>query len=80
MDYAKLKGISVSEALKSSVVKTILAEKQEERKTANATSTGNARRGSTKLNPSQLLEKANKGEMPDSDEDLDALIKARLGK
>jgi hypothetical protein len=78
-DYAKLKNISITEALKSSVVKTILSEKNEERKTANATATGNARRGSTKQTPSQLLDNARKGELPDSDEDLEKLIKARKG-
>lgn len=78
-DYANLKHISVSEALKSSVVKTILSEKDEERKTANATSTGNARKGSERQTPSQLLENAKKGILPDSDEDLEKLILARKG-
>ncbi len=79
-DYAKLKNISVVEALKSSVVKTILSEKKEERTTANATSTGNTRKGSSKSTSSQLLENARKGNLPDSDEDLEALIRARKGQ
>jgi hypothetical protein len=78
-DYAKLKGITISEALKSSVVKAILSEKNEERTTANATSTGNARRGSVKPNPAQLLENANKGVMPETDEEMETLIRARKG-
>ena len=78
-DYAKLKKISVAEALKSSVVKAILSEKKEERKTAEATSTGVTRRGSTKPSSSQLMENAEKGIMPESDEELDILVKARKG-
>lgn len=78
-DYARLKNISVAEALKTSVVKTILSEKDEERKTANATNTGNGRRGSERQTPSQLLENAKKGVLPDSDEELEKLILARKG-
>jgi hypothetical protein len=78
-DYAKLKGISLSEALKTSVVKTILAERKEERNTAQATSTGGARRGATKPDGNSLLANAQRGKMPEGDDDLDALIKARLG-
>lgn len=78
-DYANLKHISVAEALKSSVVKTILSEKDEERKTASATSTGNARKGSVSQTSSQLLENASKGILPDSDEELKKLILARKG-
>ena len=77
-DYAKLKGITVSEALNSTVIKGILAEKEEERRTAQATSTGNTRKGSSKPSPTQLLEKAKKGEMPESDEDMAALVKAQF--
>jgi len=78
-DYAKLKGISISEALKSSVVKTILSERNEERKTAQATSTGPARKGATRPNGDTLIANAQRGQMPDSDADLDALIRARRG-
>lgn len=55
LDYAKLKGISVSEALQASVVKSILAEKAEQRQTAAATNTGNARRGTSKLSDEQIV-------------------------
>jgi len=78
-DYAHLKNISVAEALKTSVVKTILSEKDEERKTANATNTGSGRRGSDRQTPSQLLENAKKGILPDNDDDLEKLILARKG-
>ena len=65
LDYAKLKGISVSEALKSTVVKTILSERVEQRRTAEATNTGTARRGSAQLSSEQILANASKGRLPD---------------
>lgn len=81
IDYSKLKGISVEEALKSNVVKSILSERGEERTTANATSTGPTRRGSTKVSAGELLKKASEtGEVPESDEDMGNLVEARLAQ
>ena len=79
VDYAKFKKISVAEALKSSVVKTTIAEKKEQRATAQATNTGATRRSSSKVSDDTLVSKAQKGEIPDSDEDLARLIAARKG-
>jgi len=79
-DYAKLKSISVSEALKSPFVKTLLKEKDEERKTAQVTNTGAAKRGISKISDDALLEKAKKGEFPDSDEDIMRLVMARRAR
>jgi LPS O-antigen subunit length determinant protein (WzzB/FepE family) len=76
-DYAKYRGISIAEALKSSVVKTLISEKEEIRKTAQATNTSNARRGSSQVSPETLLNKARKGEVPESDEDIMKLVRAR---
>lgn len=64
-DYAKLKDISVSEALESTTVKTILSEKQEHRKTAEATHTGKTKSKGSKVSDSELLRKAEKGEFPE---------------
>ena len=78
--YAKIKNISVADALKTNIIKTVLADKKEERTTAAATNTGNARKGSSRPNPSQLLEQAQKtGELPESEEDLTALVRERKG-
>ena len=77
-DYAKMKGISVADAMKTSIVKTILSEREEERETALNTATGNTRRGASKPNPAQLLEKAQKGELPEGKDDMDALVKAQF--
>lgn len=80
LEYTKLKGITVSEALKSTVVKTILAEKDEARKVAEGTNTGNARRGSAKLSDEQLIANADAGKMPESDEEIKRLITLRKKK
>lgn len=78
VDYAKYKGISIAEALKSSVVKATLSQKEELRKTAQATSTGTSRRGSSSLTDGQLLANAEKGIMPESDDDFARLADLRL--
>ena len=76
-DYAKFKKISIQEALKSSTVKTLLAEKEAMRTTANVTNTGTARKSSTKIADDVLYSKALKGEMPESDDDMKRLIDFR---
>ena len=78
-DFAKFKNISVSEALKLSTIKTLLAEKDELRKTANATNVANAKRSPAKVSSETLLNRAVKGEMPESEEDIVTIIKARKG-
>jgi hypothetical protein len=77
LEYAKFKGISVQEALKSSVVKATIQEKNEMRNTALATNTGGSRRSTGKVSDETLLSNAKKGIMPESDEDMARLIKAR---
>lgn len=77
-DYAKLKKISIPDALKSNYVKTYLADRREERETANNTATGNVRRGPAKPNASQILERARKGELPETDEEMAMLVKAEF--
>jgi hypothetical protein len=78
VDYAKLKGIPVADALKSNVVKTILAEKSEERKVAQATHTGTAKRSSGKVSDEDLLANAKKGILPEDDSDITRLAKLKL--
>jgi hypothetical protein len=74
-DYAKLKGISIAEALKTTVIKTVLSENNEKRTSASASNTGSARRGAMKLTDEELIERAERGQMPD---DVEALAKARM--
>ncbi len=81
VDYAKFKGISVSEALKATAIKSILAEKAEQRTTAEATNTSNARRGTTKPSAETILTNASKGKLPENPEDLaDAWIESKKKK
>ena len=73
-EYAAFKKTSVAEALKSSVIKSELADRAEQRQTAEATNTGTARRGSAKPTPEQVMANVSEGKLP---EDPEALAKAR---
>ncbi len=77
--YAKFQGISIVEALKSNVVKTILSDKNEQRVTASAANISSSKRSSGKTPDDVLLQKASKGELPENDADLERLIKLRKG-
>ncbi len=78
VDFAKFKKISLTEALKSPTMKTILAEKAEERRTAAATQTKGAR-GVQKPSGEDLLAHAERtGEVPDTDEGMKDLFLARI--
>jgi len=79
VEYARLKGISPAEALKTSVVKAILTDKAEHRRSAEATNTGTARRGTHRVADDILLKKAESGELPDDPSDLERLVKLRKG-
>jgi len=79
VDYAKLKGISVTEALKTPMIKSILEQKAEERQTADATNVKGQKRKTAQVSTDTLLENANKGKFPENDEDLARLIKAEKG-
>ena len=76
--FAKLENISIAEALKSPIVKTILSTKAEERKTAQATNTGGGRKGSSKVTGDEMIERALQGQMPEDDEGIKNLAEARL--
>lgn len=78
--YAKFEKISVAQALKSPIVRTLLADKVEKRKTAQATHTGSARRTTTKATDDSILDAARtKGELPESEEDYGKMFRARKG-
>lgn len=79
-DYAKFKGITVAEALKSSVVKTTLAENEEFRKTANASNAGGGKRVTSKITTESIVNNANEGKFPDKgSEEAVELFWARRG-
>ena len=78
LEYSKFKNIPLAEALKSSVVKATLSEKNEMRQSAQATHTGTTRRGNSQISDSKLLEDAKKGILPDSDADIERLASLQV--
>lgn len=80
VEYANFKKISVAEALKTPTIKSMLGEKAEQRNTALASNTKSSARGSGRITDEQLLENARKGKMPESEEDLARLFRARKAK
>lgn len=78
--FAKSEGISIKEALKNTELKAILSVRSEERETATAANIGPARRGKTESTGESLLEKANAGNLPDSDDEISRLMQAKMGK
>lgn len=77
--FAKMEGISVKEALKNPELKAILNIRQEQRTTAAATNVSNARRGAQAPTGETLVENANKGKLPESDADIERLMRAKMG-
>jgi len=75
--YAKFNNISVADALKDKTLKTIIAERVEERETARATQTRGARTA-PKVSNDALIEQASSGRLPDSDDGIDKLTSARM--
>jgi len=80
IEYSRFKKISVSEALKSSALKAILAEKNEKRTVAQASHSGTSRRSSSKLSDDSILNNAKNGILPESDEDFERLAELRMNK
>jgi hypothetical protein len=77
-DYAKRFGLRVDEALKDEDLKAILARRDEERKSSSAVNTKDKKRGDSKIDGAKLLEQAEKtGKIPDSDEEIQAMVDAR---
>lgn len=80
LEYARFKKMSVAEALQSGVVKTILSDNAELRKSAEAANTRQVRKGAVKVTSDKLLSDLSKGEVPESKEDAERLFWARKGK
>lgn len=79
-EYSKKLGLSIADALSDKYVKTVLADKAEERRTARATETRSPR-GIAKNTGEDLLRKAEQtGEVPTSEDALRAIAEARLAR
>jgi hypothetical protein len=76
--FAKMEGVSISEALKSDELKAIINVRNEKRNVAEASHSGTSRRSSPKVSDDSLLANASKGILPDSDEDFHRLQELRL--
>lgn len=77
--WAKFNNITVTDALKDNVMKTLLRDREEKRKIAQATNTGGGRPTSSRLSDEALLDKAQRGQLPESDADIQRLWKVRRG-
>lgn len=77
--WAKFNNITVTEALKDNVMKTLLRDREEKRRVAQATNTNGGKPSSSRLSDDALLEKAQKGQIPESDADIQRLWKVRRG-
>jgi hypothetical protein len=80
LDLAKFKKLSLAETLKTSVAKTIIAEKEEFRKTAQMSNTGKAKTAAPRVSEDTLLANLSKGEVPKpGSAEAEALFWARRG-
>jgi len=80
VEYAKFKGVSISEALKSPVVRGLLSEKEEFRKSEEVANTSSSRRVVNKVTPDALLKNLSKGEVPEAgSKDAEEIFWARRG-
>lgn len=78
VEYAKFKGIDVKEAINNPVVKSTLKEKAEERASAGAVNTKNKKRGGSKTDGDKIWAKASKGQWPEKDEEVQAVVDAQF--
>ena len=78
-EYAKFKKITIADALKSQTLKAILAEKKEQRDSAAAANISASKRTTGKVTDDAILSKASKGELPQSQDELERLFKLRKG-
>lgn len=74
IDFAKYKKISIVDALKHNTVKSLLKDKEEQRKSAEVANTSTARRGAVKPSDEEIIDKMVRGQLP---EDPETLAKAR---
>lgn len=76
--YAKYEGITAGEALKSTILKTIIAERTEERKTAETTQTRGGQRGALKQSEEAMIENARSGKETDPEKLAEARMAIKL--
>lgn len=78
---AKILGKPIAETLADKTMKSILSERQEERKTASVAHTRGGARGTSKVSGEDLLAKAERtGEVPDDTKGMNDLFMARMAR
>jgi len=77
---AKILGKPILEALQDKTLKSILKERADERKTAEVTHTRGGARGTAKVSDADILAKAERGEVVDSEEGMQAIRRARQAR
>lgn len=77
--WAKANETTVGAILENENFKIALGIQQEKRKTAEVTNTDGSRRVVSKPSDDDLLKKAQAGELPESDEDIQRLMRAKMG-
>lgn len=77
IDYAKYKGITPAEALKTPAMIAVLKAKEEERRTAQATNTGTGKRGISAKTDEQVISEFEKGNISEDYSDIERLAEAR---
>ena len=81
IEFANYRKLTIADALKNKTLKTILDERTEERRTAQATQIKGSPRGTTKVTGEDLLKKAEEtGEVPETEEGMAMLHEARMAK
>lgn len=78
--WAKFNNVGISEAIKDNLLKSVLATKQEERKTAQVTQTNGGARGVKSPSIDTILSEASQGKIPEKDTDIENLALARMAK
>lgn len=78
LEYAKKMGVSIAKA--HEFYTPILDTRAKERKSAAATNTKGSARGTAKESAEDILEKAEKGEVLESDSDMQKLFSARIAR
>lgn len=78
--FAISEGVSIRDAVKNPELQAILDVRSEQRNTAVATNVENVRRGNAKASAESLLNRANKGDIPTNDDEIEALVAARSNR
>lgn len=75
--FAISEGISIRDAVAHPELKAMLDVRNEQRNTAVATNVENVRRGASKVSADTLMQRANKGDIPSGDDEIEALVAAK---